>query len=718
MAVLTRRTLRVFAVLEDCRKGSRDVLEALLPFFQPLIVDFEDRVFDPNAFADLVANTYGWNFTSDIVEELIPRFLDKGWLTQIANDGQSKSYKVTVQNAEEVEYDERGNQLADALSEIADNFFLFLETISPISTYKKTKAEFCDVLVEWLVSIDAYNESVLKKNAIQKNTEGKFNIYQILPDGTDLSSDDKYLCARFVKYLFETNSTYTEHLCGIAAAGLLTEVVRDFQKPVTQVDDSDLEIYLDSSVALELLGVSGALACSNVLAVVKNAKEIGCKVKVFQKSTEEMQKVLDAVLKRPTPARIGRTADAIRKNEASEAYVREVARDPQLFLKKLGIGTVPRTLNQYPNEHDFFNSDMIEASISKMSWHLEVEPKVHDASAMAFIMRMRRGNKQQDIFNSKRIFVTRNGSLSQMARKFCIGEDLIDRNTVPPIIHQRQLAMALWLRTGDGISSMSLPRHMMLAACEQVLSVNPTIIDKVKLEARSLTKEKAEQLDVLLTIDRSVQLLQDKTLGISSVITADNIEELSELMKREMSAEIKERADKNVAKVKKNAGKRINEANKRRISAESREHELKSTLLRVEQEDLLAINALLNDANNRSKKERIIIYILIAISIFIAAIAGSLQEFLTGLIRWPVLIFSAVFIFLMSAIQIFGNNTSLKKLFAKRAKQSLTSMAEKRQLTEKLAKFEPCWDKNSKKFMYLESVESKIEPPQTQSKLL
>jgi hypothetical protein len=93
---LTQRALRIFAVLESYRAGSFDILDALLPFFEPILAEVRGHTLNATDFAARVSETYRWNFTADIVEELIPRFEAKGWVQKIA--GTEAAYRITYDN--------------------------------------------------------------------------------------------------------------------------------------------------------------------------------------------------------------------------------------------------------------------------------------------------------------------------------------------------------------------------------------------------------------------------------------------------------------------------------------------------------------------------------------------------------------------------------------------------------------------------------------------
>lgn len=242
------------------------------------------------------------------------------------------------------------------------------------------------------MSIDAYSEDVLKQKALQTTKiEGQIGLSVVIKDTSDLSSEERYLCARFVKHLFDSKSDFTADLCRIASVGLLTEVIQDFHKPTTQIKKADLNIYLDAPVALDLLGVSGKEAAANIRPIIKKLQNIGGTVRIFRASLNELQGALDAVLKRSPPERTGPTADAMRRNEVMEAFVRQVAHDPATALSNFSVSVVDRKLNQFPNEHSFFSQNQYEEFFSQLTWHVEIPRREHDATIVAQIMRMRNG---------------------------------------------------------------------------------------------------------------------------------------------------------------------------------------------------------------------------------------------------------------------------------------------------------------------------------------
>jgi hypothetical protein len=337
---LTQRALRIFAVLESYRAGSSDILDALLPFFEPILAEFPGSTLNVSQFATRVSEAYRWNFTADIVEELIPRFQSKGWVQKISGTSQEAAYRVTYDNPSagpSVAPDDIA--ITKTLVTLAEEFTKFIDVISPLTKFAMDTNSLADMLVEWLISIDAYTEDVLRQKALQTtNIEGQLGIAVVVSDASTLSSEEKYLCARFVKSLFEKKSPFIADLCKLASIGLLTEVVQDFHKPTTQVKATNLFVYLDAPVAMDLLGVSGKEAAANILPLIQKLQEIGGTVRIFRQSVDELQGALDAVLRRNAPERTGATAGALRRNEVMEAFVRQVAQDPATFLANFRVG--------------------------------------------------------------------------------------------------------------------------------------------------------------------------------------------------------------------------------------------------------------------------------------------------------------------------------------------------------------------------------------------
>lgn len=102
---------------------------------------------------------------------------------------------------------------------------------------------------------------------------------------------------------------------------------------------------------------------------------------------------------------------------------------------------------------------------------------------------------------------------------------------------------------------------MLLASCEHVLAIRPGVVEAVKRLTDALgDDDKSRQLDLLISQDRSVQALMDKTLGVSNVVTEENLSLLwQEMLHPHLEAE-RQTAREAVNKAKADGKKRLDKA--------------------------------------------------------------------------------------------------------------------------------------------------------------
>lgn len=686
MAAITKHALRVYSVLEAMRGVQDDVIDAILPFFEPIMADQANGIFNPEKFAADVRQAYRWNFTADIAEELLPRFEVKGWVRRVTRLTQNAVYDVTYQRSDSA--DEQVRDITERMLGIAEEFKKFIAVISPLTTYDKTPEQLVEMLVEWLISVDAYNEESLKQQFKHVEKMGNtWSLADLIPeDSSPLSPEDKYLCARFTKHLADSNSPDIGDLCKLASIGLLTEVVQDFNKPVTAINQSDLIIYLDAPVAMDLLGLSGNQAKANVDLILNELLRIGCKIRMFRVSIEELRRVLRAILSRNQIERTGQTAMAIRRGELNERYAAEVRDDPDHFLEQLNIGIVDQTLAQFPGQHSFFTGDQYNALEAAVTWHADPKPREHDATTVTLVMRRRGEVRSRDLFKAKHIFVTRNGYLAQLARRFCIDSGLIGNAQMPPAIHQRQLATLAWLRTGLSHNS-EVPKRYLLAACERVLSIKRGVVEKARAEAKKLSTQQSAQLDLLLTKDRSTQILMDKSLGSSSVITEENTADLIEVMKKDLVEEIRTQAEEEKLQMKRSTSAQLGQAGQKVKAEKARADKLEATLEEIRLEDRPVIISVLDAANLRLKIVRWGVNGVASLIVCGGITALVLAGVGTGILQYIAIAVMAVFFTWATWWQLWDRKVGFGGLVQSISDNWFRRLAKQRGVSQKLASY-------------------------------
>lgn len=565
---LTRTAARIYGALESLGGGSSDILDRLLPFFEPILAARAHERFDPHDIATDIRDTYKWNFSADIVEVFVPRLRDKGWIRPDDADANTTGYTISVSTSDLQDIE---SPVRDTFDDIAKDFKQFAESLSPFASIPTDVEEFKDILIEWLLYVEAFSEHNINFAVkYAKDNGGTIRSIVDIPETTNLTDKQKFLCARYVEHAIETNPGSAEVLVRIASIGLLTEVVQDFIQPTAKVEGSDLVVYLDGPIAMDLLGVSGKKARANILPILSELKQIGVQIRIYQKSVEEIARSLNAVLSSDSPT--GPTAQAMLRGDVMKEFVQEVARNPEAFLTHENVRVAHRTDDQYPGEIVFFPQESREAIYVSLNFQQNPIAREHDSTVVSYVMQQRKGRMSRDLFRSRFVLLTRNGLLAQIVRRKCLELGVLQTNYVPPVIHRRVLATAVWLRTGLGEQGLEVPKRLLLASCEQVLAVRPGVVNAVRSLTEQLNdEEKVRQLDLLISQDRSAQMLMDKTLGAADVVNKDNYTELlSEMMKPHLEDQ-----------------RREHERELERERVKFREHEAETTkLIAVQEEEL------------------------------------------------------------------------------------------------------------------------------------
>lgn len=631
MSGVTRRALRVYAALEDLRGDGQDILDAIIPFFEPILEKMHGKFFEPRLFAVAVQRLYRWRFTADIAESFVPRLERKGYLKK--NGGNTKP--VYIVNFEPRKDTSNELPIAEVVEKLVDEFENFPRKIGDLLNYSRTREELTDILIRFLVSLDSYREETLTTEAFRAlDPEAKSFLSQLDAGGSAMQPDDRYIAARFVQYICSTKSDYVSHLSRLASIGLLTEVVQDFVKPTQAADKSNLTVVLDAPLALDYLGCSGTHLRADVESIIDALKNVGCRFVVFPISCEEMQRNLNSMLSNPAPLRHGYTHEAMLKGQVLEPYVRAVANDPETALERAGIHVRQLGLTQFPNSHQYFPAEMYEDFFSYINWVPDVAPREHDATCMALIMRLREGKHYSDVYRCNYVFVTRNPTYARMSRTYCVDSKLITSIQSGPVISQRELAVTAWLRTGLG--SKSVPAAHLMAICDRVLRIKSDVRDAVANTLSSVTPELLPQFEALLLDQRSVRRLADATFNNPAVVSTENAHQLLAAMKEATTEEERARHGQEVQKLKAEQEQGAFRANQEIAKIAAELDAARFALERVQAKEQAQFQDCINGTNTiirRTERALMLVLSLLAVAGVIDLLTGWLGDYLV----WKVL---------------------------------------------------------------------------------
>ncbi len=241
-----------------------------------------------------------------------------------------------------------------------------------------------------------------------------------LPEGgRPLAEYDKYMTARFVGHLVETKPDFVPYLSRLASIGLLTEVVDDFVRPISQAGNIELSIVIARPP-----GFSTWLSGNEIQATYGHFDALKAIVRrihlAFRATTSEMSRNLRAMLSKSVTQRHGYTHDAMVKRQVMPDYVNTVAADPEASLENVGILLKDTNLEKFPNQEKYFTRDMYQDFLSRIQWGADIKPREHDATCLALLMRLREGKHARDIFKCRYVFVTRNVTFARSSAEYCV----------------------------------------------------------------------------------------------------------------------------------------------------------------------------------------------------------------------------------------------------------------------------------------------------------
>ncbi|MDP9755884.1 UNVERIFIED_ORG: hypothetical protein QE446_003760 [Rhizobium sp. SORGH_AS260] len=154
MSNVTRHALRVYAALTELKGEDHDVLDALIPFFEPILTLLNGHIFNPHVFAAGVRRLYRWRFTGDIAEAFIPRLEKRGILQRQVSASGGTVWGVRYNAAPQ----EPSSGILRAFDEIIDEFEKFPPRVTDLLSYQRTRDELQDILIRFLVSMDSSGE--------------------------------------------------------------------------------------------------------------------------------------------------------------------------------------------------------------------------------------------------------------------------------------------------------------------------------------------------------------------------------------------------------------------------------------------------------------------------------------------------------------------------------------------------------------------------------
>jgi len=530
--------LITYAVVSHEMLNSADVLSGLLPFFEPLLMEQDGKIFDQSKLMrDIEANTH-WHLTTDIVDQIVQRMVRAHWLTRDRSTQEKIIYTVTLPEGER-RLDR--SQAVEGLDRVILQFQSFLKTLPIRTSIAANSEELKELLLQWLVdSVADMEVSNPSQTGPTPDAEVKRKSALKIPDTAN------YLFARFTVWLNSENPPVAKLLTEIAGAVILTEVILHFRNPPALGRRRlGLQVFIDGPIIMDYLGLSGPVAKESAAYTIDKLRELGCGIACFTHSRDEVKEILSSVLKEPSGRTGQRTVDAINRGDISIGDVTATFSVLERKLKDAGVEIVMTALGTLSNVKEFFPDELVTKTgqrlgLQRPDEHGPARVSVRDerdSRSVALVMRKRQGYRTSDLFESKVVMLSQNYRLCRIARETCRDNELLSQWDIGPIVHRSDAAGALFLVVG-ATDRENITRTELLGTCMDVMRLRPKIVEDVKKQLANLkTRMTVEQLDAALTDPHCAVALMDATIGVNRVVDRSNVEEVVEVLCEALIAE-------------------------------------------------------------------------------------------------------------------------------------------------------------------------------------
>jgi hypothetical protein len=294
MSTKPKRTLLAYCALAS-RLSTSGVgpMEALAPFFAAACKKFCRLTFDADQFSAAVNEQYGIVIPRLAVLGLAEELHHAGILTILSRTAHTVVYRYSDQMP--------GSDAENALTEreielVLNSFVMTCRLDKRLQNWPDDKLH--QALLDRLLNVDSMRILVRREASITSKTSASTLQLKHPPspahDATELHLD--FLVSQFLMDLRDNDSTNFDRVSSVAFANMAAEAVACFREPPAAMPSlSDLTVYLDSPLLLDMLGVNEEYeAYGKELLDVIRAN--GVTTAVFEHSVTEAENTIKAQL--------------------------------------------------------------------------------------------------------------------------------------------------------------------------------------------------------------------------------------------------------------------------------------------------------------------------------------------------------------------------------------------------------------------------------------
>jgi len=521
-----KRVITSLAILKVNYDENKDFIDFLVPFFMQALTAFEvSTILDPDIIRAEVFKQFQLKIPFGPSRGIINRLLrnnpdllkkDKGNY-ELIKKPDNESIKGFKEKSLEVK--RRHN----------DFILQFREYVGKNHTIILNHNEAEEALYDFLATDGL--------SVLQQELEPIIEISQKLSTKKNL-----YYMAQFVKLVINNNQVLFEHLETITKGSMLADVVytpdlNDMPRRIKRLD-----VYLDTSFLLKVLGFV------DIKCLVKSANEVldllqKLKVNcyVFPHTIREIKEILNAckeqLNQQKTKFPVWRHFHSI--NASRSDLVLIVGH----LEEKLGLKEI--FIKETPSYTVDINIDEKGLSEYLSTYFSNPEALNKDIKSLSAVFRIRRGRHYRNLNDCPALFISDNSELITQSNKFFCSKNGYFSH-IPISMNSNSLMTKLWLLAPDTHDNIS--RNHLVANCYSLLNPTQEIWEKYNIEAQKLeTQGHVSQDDITLlrSSDEVIQLVTEECSGDESEIN----QELICISLEKYKAQLKEPLEKIIKKL-------------------------------------------------------------------------------------------------------------------------------------------------------------------------
>lgn len=337
------------------------------------------------------------------------------------------------------------------------------------------------------------------------------------PEPNEQEPGFDFLIACFVAHLYERDDITFGYLEESAKGAILAAVVTldtsSFNNSL-----SDLSIYIDTPVLIDLLGYAGPVPLRATQQLVQMAQAQGASLKIFEHSLRELDGVLLSAesYSRNSSQRQARPINLYFQDKGWSAADIALERDaaPESIVA-LGIEVKAK-----PGDYHNYGLDeeKLDKSLQNVVHYKYETTRRYDLESLSAIHRLRAGSTRGTLDRCKAVLLTDNTDLARAAQ---VLED--EQHYWPLAMTDSALAGILWARSPA--VAAEIPRRMVVASAYAGMQPESYLWAKYVDEVEILEERGAVSADdavVLRSTSQGRKALMEETLGDASQVTPDS----------------------------------------------------------------------------------------------------------------------------------------------------------------------------------------------------